>query len=1188
MNLFEKLPWLGWTIGVVALAAVVAALRGLLGLSILLIVLILVVIVLIVAIVLLFRKLQQAQAAEEIERTISTQADADIERSTPGQLAEMQHLKEELLAAIDTLKRSSKKGGEDALAELPWYMLIGPAGAGKSELVRRSGLTFPIQDAAHNPKAVKGVGGTRSFSWWLAHEAVLLDMAGRTLATAAFDDSGDWVAFLQTLRKQRPEKPIHGVIVVVAVDQLADQPESRVDSIARGARERVQELVQHLGVVFPVYVVFNRSDRVAGFTEFFEALSQEQRREPWGATLSLERARAHAADELFDEELNILLGALSERRLPRMAAMPEAVTRARAFAFPLQLERVRGPLKRFMKTLFATAPEADAPPLRGFYFTAASQDGEPTDRVLQPAVRSLGLTVRPPEGFAPVRGGAWFVRDLFTEVVFPDAALATTSQGARGKLRHRDRWLLGGFGVALAAFTLLFSGLSCGNGRLIGATRRAAVEVATRVGPSTPIVENLRTLDRLGRATSIVDSLTAGKPLWRKLGGYSGDVVRDPALALWTRKTVETVVGPAERQMELDLRQRTDTNTGDFLPYYQLFRAWRLLSDPHSIKPEDGELLASQVERALASRLSMGSASQQDRRDYPGLVANQMALLARHPEALAAIASEYYPAADPELTRRAAERVRTTWDPKPIYADLIAHASQRGKRVTFAQLAGDTPRMLGTVDVPPPFTKDGWQSQVKPRIEAYRALVQRDLVLQDVFQQHPPDLAGDLMNLYAADYSKHWAAFLDGVQVRDPSSMGGAAEMLSVLAKGDSPLFKVLRGVGEQTQLGVAPESPLGRVQADWAIVHDFFASSASGTDAVKGFLERLTQKGGSVDALDKSEPPSAKYQKYLLAAQAKIKEAAQPGAPASNVRALMASGDDTTNPLRSLVAFASQYGAAYGAAAGAQPVARLLAAPITGAKAAVVSGGLNPQMAASWKQTVLDPFQRTLGGKYPFANVHDEASLTDFAACFSGKGYFWTFYQQNLAPFLNEDGSPKGPDVPVSPAMVAFLKQAYEIRQAFFSAGDAPALAFTVSTTPPRIDGPPLNVRWVSFDCGGSRVTYTMGPPHEESLQWPGSDPTAGAGIRLNAAPADDGKKKKKNAPDAVPAESRTGEGLWGLFRLIDQAANVTDEGGQASVTWNLNAGASKLAVTWDMKGPSAHHPFKRGFLRVTPPAAP
>ena len=135
MNPFNKLPWLPYVSGFAMIGTVLVLLRGTLGLSLLLVLLILLVLLLVGGIVFLILQLKKAQQAEEIENTISKQADLDIERSTPGQLAEMQRLKEDLLAAIATLKASSKKTGDDALATLPWYMVIGPASAGKSEVV---------------------------------------------------------------------------------------------------------------------------------------------------------------------------------------------------------------------------------------------------------------------------------------------------------------------------------------------------------------------------------------------------------------------------------------------------------------------------------------------------------------------------------------------------------------------------------------------------------------------------------------------------------------------------------------------------------------------------------------------------------------------------------------------------------------------------------------------------------------------------------------------------------------------------------------------------------------------------------------------------------------------------------------------------------------------------------------------
>src|SRR5205085_7157598 len=110
------------------------------------------------------------------------QANEDIGRSIPAQAASLEHLKADLVSAIQSL-RASKRGGEGALSVMPWYLVLGPAGSGKGTLVQRSGLTFPLKEGnGGGPRAVKGVGGTRQLEWWLSEEAVLLEMPGKLLA----------------------------------------------------------------------------------------------------------------------------------------------------------------------------------------------------------------------------------------------------------------------------------------------------------------------------------------------------------------------------------------------------------------------------------------------------------------------------------------------------------------------------------------------------------------------------------------------------------------------------------------------------------------------------------------------------------------------------------------------------------------------------------------------------------------------------------------------------------------------------------------------------------------------------------------------------------------------------------------------------------------------------------------------
>ena len=70
--------------------------------------------------------------------------------------------------------RASAGGRRDYLYTRPWYVIIGPPGAGKTTALLHSGLRFPFVE-----QAVKGVGGTRNLDFWFADEAVLVDTAGR-------------------------------------------------------------------------------------------------------------------------------------------------------------------------------------------------------------------------------------------------------------------------------------------------------------------------------------------------------------------------------------------------------------------------------------------------------------------------------------------------------------------------------------------------------------------------------------------------------------------------------------------------------------------------------------------------------------------------------------------------------------------------------------------------------------------------------------------------------------------------------------------------------------------------------------------------------------------------------------------------------------------------------------------------
>jgi len=105
-----------------------------------------------------WRKRRKAAAALEEELIPAPVGDGEI-------------LSEHMAEALAKLKKS---GGKTYLYDLPWYIIIGPPGSGKTTALANSGIEFPGSD-----KAIEGFGGTRNCDWWFAEDAVLIDTAGR-------------------------------------------------------------------------------------------------------------------------------------------------------------------------------------------------------------------------------------------------------------------------------------------------------------------------------------------------------------------------------------------------------------------------------------------------------------------------------------------------------------------------------------------------------------------------------------------------------------------------------------------------------------------------------------------------------------------------------------------------------------------------------------------------------------------------------------------------------------------------------------------------------------------------------------------------------------------------------------------------------------------------------------------------
>ena len=137
-----------------------------------------------------------------------------------GESADARQLRERFAEAIESLAQIQASGGA-SLYDLPWYVIIGPPGSGKTTALVNSGLRFPLSQK-FGAGALRGVGGTRNCDWWFTDQAVLLDTAGRytTQDSDASADSAAWAEFLKLLQRYRGRRPINGVLLAISASDL--------------------------------------------------------------------------------------------------------------------------------------------------------------------------------------------------------------------------------------------------------------------------------------------------------------------------------------------------------------------------------------------------------------------------------------------------------------------------------------------------------------------------------------------------------------------------------------------------------------------------------------------------------------------------------------------------------------------------------------------------------------------------------------------------------------------------------------------------------------------------------------------------------------------------------------------------------------------------------------------------------
>jgi type VI secretion system protein ImpL len=332
---------------------------------------------------------------------------------------------------------------------VPWYVLIGEAGSGKTTIAETlGGIAADIVEP-------EGKSGKEDYTprWLLLDQAVLIDVPGKAfLASSAPQaaaaeglaalrsgppDRTAWRSFLRLAARYRPRQPLNGIVLTIPATELLgavaepDHPQriARITELAR----RLDD-VQHLtGLVLPVYILVTKCDAVTGFSSYSRIFFEQAARKPaerngnpaaelsddligWSNPHLLDTAFSPSwVDEAFDSTNEVLL----RYQLEMLAESKTTEQADGVFLFPFELQCLRAPLRALLNRVFRTTAYHGPHLLRGIYFSGLEGDS------LEPAPSDLTAhTLLEPQPSRVI-----FVRHLFEFKIFAERYLATPLVG---------------------------------------------------------------------------------------------------------------------------------------------------------------------------------------------------------------------------------------------------------------------------------------------------------------------------------------------------------------------------------------------------------------------------------------------------------------------------------------------------------------------------------------------------------------------------------------------------------------------------------------------------------------------------------------------------------------------------------------------------------------------------------------
>ncbi|HEY8099869.1 MAG TPA: type VI secretion system membrane subunit TssM [Burkholderiaceae bacterium] len=1150
--------------------------------------------------------MRSRQASNEMADMFKSQTEEAVKTAPADKKQDVDILRKRLLDAVQTIK-SSKLGqttGSAALYEMPWYIVIGNPAAGKSTAVVNSGLNFPFSDKGG--QAIQGIGGTRNCDWFFTTEGILLDTAGRYAVHE--EDRTEWFGFLDLLKKYRPKAPINGIVIVASIAELTGNRPDFTINLAKQLRQRVQELTERLELFAPVYVMFTKVDLVAGFVDFFEDSDADERSRVWGATLPYDADGKSNAVSLFDQHFDTLADGIKELGTTRMSLNRGQSMSPGILTFPLEFVGVKQHLRTFVATLFEENPFQFKPIFRGFYFTSAIQEGVATHATGERIVQQYGLGTGRKLTASISSNAGFFLKNLFSSVIFADKNLVR-QYASRRKLKLRYGVF---YGVVIALGLLLggWSWSFMANRQYVANIQADLDKVVKLQENKVDLASRLDALGVLQDRLVQLQQYRSSKPISLGLGLYQGERVEHALRSEYFKGLRQVMLVPVTTNLEsfladvnsnagrLESMTRPAQNSGDeksaakpaTSPYkdlsptnaedaYNALKTYLMLANRDRVESSHlndqitrfwrtwlennrGNTSREQVIRS-AEKLISFYVAQANEPDFP-LIENKLALVDQSRETL-----------------RVA--VKGTPARERVYSEIKMRASTRFPTLTVASIVGEQGKdiLAGSYAIPGAFTSEAWDKFIKGAIKdaSTKELQSADWVLKTTshddlsLEGSPEQIQKQLIRMYKTEYASEWKKFMQGISVTDFKTFDKAVESMNVL--GDpisSPINSLLQTLYQETSWDNPSLVNQGLMNAKHGLV-DWFretilrqAPSQLNIDPSTG---SSASHGGSNDAIPmgtigKDFSAIAKlvvargenkdlslmkgYLEQLSKVRTRFNQIKNSGDVGPSSKQLMqATLDGNSSELSDALKYVDESMLTGMPDAERATVRPLLVRPLIQAFAVIIPPA-EQELNRTWAAQVFEPFNNTIGTKYPFtADSRVEATSGEIGQMFGPDGAISKYVQATMGPLVTRRGDALSArtwadmGVHLNPSFSNNLARYVALQggASSSSAGASGAGPAQTNFQLQPIPTPGLTEYTVEID--GQLMRYRNGQQNWTTFTWPSTQGQPGA--KITAVAADGRSLEIINFP-----------GQFGLEKLINSAQRKKIDSGLFNMAWTGN----------------------------------